>query len=127
MDRYSFSKALPIFAGGGGGVRAIPDPWKRPRELPSYRPIPNSGPQIRQVSPEDPGNRVLPGWRPFGAPLKGNHDDVRGQGLRSQRKHHPPILIHGRATRGGEGVSSNTTDHHPAPQDQNGHQARAGA
>ena len=113
--RYSPSKALHTSAGGGGGVRAIPEPRKRPRELPSYPALPNGGLQSRQVPPEDPSNRVLPGLWPLSLPLEGNHNHVSDRGLRRELQCHPSIRVHVRAPQGSEGVSFNSTDRHPAP------------
>ena len=50
-------------------------------------------------------------------PLEGNHDNVGGHELHSELHCPAPIRVHGRAMRGGEGVSSNSADCHSARQD----------
>ena len=86
-----------------GGIRAFPEPRMRPRKLPSHRLRPDNGPQSRQAPLEDPRDRVPPGLRPLGTPRG-------GQGLCNELQSHAPIRVHGRATRGGEGVSSGSAD-----------------
>ena len=87
----------------------------------------DDGLQRRQVSPDNPGNRVSPRLGPLGPPLEGDHDEVCGRGLCSKLQCHPPIRFHDRASWGPEGMPSNSPDGYPSPQDHNGLPAGTGA
>ena len=87
-----------------GGVCAISESRKGSWDLSCYCPRLDTGSQSPQVHSNYPGNLIPSGLRPFGTQLEGNHDVVGGQGLRIELPRHPPIRVHGCATRGSEGV-----------------------